>query len=126
MSQNNITDEELIELAKKAKPVPVSHRLNKVGDEGISSIHNFLRELKIESGKNKFDMELMYDNYVEYIAEPLTDKVFLKHMKKIIKTTSDGLHYKTNITPMTLLKRMKELLNDEEKDPEEISTPREE
>lgn len=121
---NEVSDETLIELAKKAKPVPVGKVLPT--DEGAITIHNFLRELDIKPGRNNFDSELLYDAYVEYTSEPLSNDYFSKHMNKIFKTNSDGTSYRVNLLPMTLLNRMKEKQHEEENSKEEVSEIRKE
>lgn len=109
--------EKLIELAKKAKPVPVEvHEVRKrtVHKNSGNSVLDFVRAAGIKRGRNEVDSQLLYNAYSHFAADPVSAQVFNREMQKILHL--DGVNYKSNMKIITIEEKLKEYKNDSQKE----------
>lgn len=110
-----LTEEELIELARKAKPVPVKIH----GADGKiqtkytgDSVPKFLTETNLKPGRNKVELKEIYNAYVTWAKDPMHINGFTKEIAPFFKKSKDG-YIKTNMKPITLFEVIKELKKNE-------------
>jgi hypothetical protein len=111
----DLTDQELIELAKKAKPVPVEEdKPKKMGAPKkkriFSALSDFMAATGLKPGRNEADKVLIYEAYCEWADNPATRNAFYLEMNKYFKKSSEP-YYKLNMMPITLMEIVKEIKN---------------
>jgi hypothetical protein len=118
--KKELTEDQLIELARKAKPVPVEHTDRKKGGpkKDVSSIINFFQEIGIARGRNAVDKKLLYDAYCMYADSPLSRELFSNEVGRFLKIDNNA--YKVNMKIITILEKVKEL-NDDKAKQDEVS-----
>lgn len=109
--------EKLIELAKKAKPVPVEvHKVRSRAKLRVTgdSVLDFVRAAGIKRGRNEVDSSLLYNAYTNFAKEPVSEQIFNREMQKILHL--DGVNYKSNMKIITIEEKIKEYKNDSQKE----------
>lgn len=113
-----LPDNILIELARKAKPVPVEDGPKKRGspkkNKQFSSIVDFMASTGLKPGRNEADKVLVYEAYCEWASLPSTRQSFFGEMNKYFKKSGDK-YYKLNMMPITLIELVKRIKNEENK-----------
>jgi hypothetical protein len=109
------TEEELIELARKAKPVPVKidgadGKLQRKHSGDPVSL--FLTETGLKPGKNKVELKEIYNAYVTWAKDPMNIKGFTKNLSPFFEKVKNG-YIKTNMKPITLFEKIRELKKNE-------------
>jgi hypothetical protein len=119
--KKELTEEQLIELARKAKPVPVPIDGKKRGKpkKDISSVMNFIQDIGIEPGRNEVENKLLYNAYRAYCDHPVESSYFHTEMNKILKR-SNKVFYKVNMKIITILEKVKELKNEQQENQNEV------
>ena len=108
-----LTIEELIELAKKAPPVPVGSEFeNTTAKLNHSSIADFLSKTGLRPGRNEMNFTDLYEAYRSCSNLPMDIKNFKKGMNSMFKKATNK-YYKTNMKLITLQEIIKGLQTSE-------------
>lgn len=121
----SLTDDELIELAKKAKPVLLNDndikpikKNSKVNFEK-SPLFHFISKIDLKPGKNTVESKVIYELYMVWASEnALPDRHFFIEFAKFFKSRkiSGKRCYKLNFKSATIMQRIEELKNEEKAD----------
>lgn len=109
--KKNYSIEQLIELAKKAKPVPPEvHDVRRTPKVGGTTVVTFVNYLGIKPGRNEVDHKMLYNTYRNFTENPVNLTTFNREMQKMFKM--DGVNYKLNMKIITIDERLREAQND--------------
>lgn len=120
--KKQLSTQQLIELAKKAKPVPVGiEQDRRAGGKKIVAplVVKFIQDTGIQAGRNPITFITLYDAYCLYTDMPVAFRAFKREMKKLNKT-STAETIKLNMKEITILEKIKDLRHEEKEN--EIQT----
>lgn len=116
-SVNNLSDDELIELARQAKavPVPIDGKNYVSSTDLYTPIYEFFKATGLAPGRNKVYSKAIYDAFCAFTNISVSYRKFSIECTKVLPKSSKR-YYKTNMTGITLYNRVKELRNEEIKE----------
>lgn len=102
-------DDELIELARLAPPVPVKIESigSKTRERNASSVLEFVSDIGLKPGKHDVIFKNIYNAYLEWATKPLTEQRVKKSFSEHFKQTEVG--FKLNMKPITIMEIIKEI-----------------
>lgn len=97
------------------KKIATSEPLTAVVDDGdnFSKVNKFIRLFKIEEGKNKVMVGLIYKVYKDWTETPLSKKSFCNEFSKIFlsQVKNNRTYYELNYKPGMLVKKGQALVD---------------
>lgn len=115
LEEDNLPEDQLIELARQAKPVPVPfEQENRRGVSIYSTVAEFLTATGLKPGKNEVDLVSIYNAYLSWATRPMPEDNFKRFIKKIFNSSKIRT-IKVNIHPITLMEKIKGMKNAKEK-----------
>lgn len=107
---SELTEQELIDLAKQAKPVPVSVLdKKKTNPVPTKNVIEFFDKVGLKPGRNEVPKENIFQIYEKLYSGTLTQLQFTREMGKIFKSKS--LNFKCNMKLITIEEKLKEIIN---------------
>lgn len=105
-----MTEDELIALARLAKPVevvPEKKGKNKRPHTLYSNFAEFIAYSGLKAGKNLVDSNALYNAYLMWAKDPMPKEQFVKSCRDFLKEPQRGF-FKVNMAVVTIIERIKE------------------
>jgi len=113
--KTRITEEQLVELAKKAKPVPVLPEQQTDNKNELSaSVLQFINDIGIKRGRNEVPVNSLFEAYAMHSDSHVNLNYFQISMGKLLKRISGN--FKVNMKIITIVEKVKEFKDEQKKE----------